>query len=202
MTHTNKIIAITGGIATGKSTVTNILKSKGYKVIDADIIARDLMRKGKSVYNNTLDYFGEDILRKDGEIDRKILGGKVFADPLLLNKLNNLTHPNIFQEIKRIIKDSSEKIIFLDIPLFFEVQEAIIKSAIKVDQIWLIYADRDTQILRLMDRDSFTKEEAIKRIDSQIPIDFKKEKAHRVIYNLDSVEELKEKINILLKDLS
>lgn len=203
MTHTNKkIIAITGGIATGKSTVSKILKEKSYEVIDADKIAKALMKKNEVSYKKTLEFFGKSILKSDGEIDRKVLGRKVFGNPQLLSKLNDLTHGDIFEEMNSRIKNSREKIIFLDIPLFFEAEESIMKKFIKIDEIWIVYSDRNTQIERIIDRDNFTKDEATKRVDSQISIELKKEWADRIIYNLDSIEGLKEQIDLLLKDLS
>lgn len=203
MTHTNKkIIAITGGIATGKSTVSKILKEKSYEVIDADKIAKALMKKNEVSYKKTLEFFGKSILKSDGEIDRKVLGRKVFGNPQLLSKLNDLTHGDIFEEMNSSIKNSREKIIFLDIPLFFEAEESIMKKFIKIDEIWIVYSDRNTQIERIIDRDNFTKDEATKRVDSQISIELKKEWADRIIYNLDSIEGLKDQIDLLLKDLS
>lgn len=203
MIHTNcKIIGITGGIATGKSTVTRIIQDKGYKVIDADKIAKNLMKKGSSSYEKTLECFGEDILKESGEIDRKILGEKVFSNPKLLKILNNITHPFIFAEIKSQLKQNcGENAIFLDIPLLFEEYDNVLKYGIHFDEIWLVFANGDTQIDRLMQRDGLAKKEAIKRIDVQMPIDIKKERSNRIIYNLESISELKKYINLLLENL-
>lgn len=203
MIHTNcKIIGITGGIATGKSTVTKIIQDKGYKVIDADEIAKSLMEKESASYKKTVEYFGKDILNESGEIDRKVLGEKVFSNPKLLKILNSITHPFIFKEIKNQMEEScGEDIVFLDIPLLFEEYDNILKYGIYFDEIWLIFADRDTQIDRLMKRNGFTKKEAIKRIDAQMDIDIKKEKSSRIIYNLESIHELKKNINLLLENL-
>lgn len=203
MIHTNcKIIGITGGIATGKSTVTEYIKDKGYKVIDADKIAKNLMEKGSSSYKKTVEYFGKDILKESGEIDRKVLGSKVFSDPKLLKILNNITHPFIFREIKNQLEESyGEDVIFLDIPLLFEEYDNILKYGIHFDEIWLVFADRETQIERLMKRNDLTKQEAIERIDAQMDIDIKKEKSTTIIYNLHSIENLRENINLLLENL-
>ncbi|MFM1539163.1 dephospho-CoA kinase, partial [Helcococcus bovis] len=113
----SKIIGITGSIATGKSTVSNILKNKGYTVLDLDKIAHELMKKCEKNYINILSYFGDEILDEDGEIDRKKLGNIVFNDEKKLKKLNNLTHPNIFYTILGKINSLEEKIIFIDNPL-------------------------------------------------------------------------------------
>lgn len=197
-----KIIGVTGGIATGKSTFTGALIDMGYRVIDADLIARDLMKKGNKSYEKTIEHFGEGILKDDGQIDRKVLGQIVFSNPKELKFLNGITHPFIFEEIKNQIGKSFESLIFLDIPLLFEEYHIMTSYGICFDEIWLVYADRNTQIKRVMKRDYLTRTEAIKRVDSQMSIDLKKEKADRVIYNLESIDELKEKIELLLKDLS
>lgn len=197
-----KIIGITGGIATGKSTFTGALIDMGYRVIDADLIAGDLMTKGNKSYEKTLEHFGKAILKADGQIDRKALGRIVFANPEELKRLNEISHPFIFEEIKRQIQNSCEELIFLDIPLLFEEYNTMRSYGIIFHEVWLIYADRNTQIERVMKRDFLSREEAVKRVDSQISIDLKKEKADRVIYNLESVDKLKEKIELLLKDLS
>ena len=203
MTHINcKVIGITGGIATGKSTFTGVLKDMGYRVIDADKIARDLMKQGNISYKRVVEYFGEEILRSDGEVDRRALGNIVFSNPELLKELNYITHPFIFEEIKRKIEMNCDEIIFLDIPLLFEEYDIILSHAIHFDEIWLIYADRDTQIKRVMERDSLTEEEATKRVDSQLAIDYKKAKSSKIIYNLESIDKLRVKIELLLKDLS
>lgn len=203
MIHTNpKIIGITGGIASGKSTICNFIKDKGYKVIDADEIAKNLMEKGEINYKKIVEYFGEAILDRSGEIDRWKLGRKVFSDPEILKVLNDITHPCIFEEIiKGIERNSKEKVIFLDIPLLFEEYENILKYNIYFDEIWLVFVDRDIQIDRLMKRNNLTKKEAIDRIDSQISIDKKKEKSDRIILNLGSIDSLKENIDLLLEGL-
>lgn len=198
----SKIIGITGGIATGKSTLTNFIRSRGYQVIDADDISKELMEKGKESYKRTVEYFGKEILREDGQIDRKALGEMVFSKPLLLKALNDITHPLIFKEIKRQISRSRSGIIFLDIPLLFEEYENILKAGIYFDEIWLVYAPRDLQIARLMERNDLSKEEAIRRIDAQLPIDEKRKRASRTIQNIKSIEELEGEISFLLENLN
>lgn len=203
MTHTDpRILGITGGIASGKTTVCNFIKDKGYKVIDADEIARSLMKKGKVNHKKIVDYFGQGILERSGEINRQLLGSKVFSDPEMLKILNSIAHPHIFKEIKKEIERSKqERVIFLDIPLLFEEYDNILKYDISFDEIWLVFVDRDTQIDRLMKRNNLTKKEAIARIDSQISIDKKREKSDRIIFNLESIDSLKENISFILKSL-
>lgn len=203
MTHIKKkIIGITGGIATGKSTFSDILKEMNYRIIDADKIAKDSMKKGGKSYNKTVSYFGNRILQEDGQVDRKALGNLVFNNPKLLKALNEITHPDIFQEIKNQIEESSRDLIFLDIPLLFEEYDRILEYGIDVHEIWLVYTDRNTQIDRLMERDSLSKAEAIRRIDSQLSIDIKRDRADRVILNLESIDKFKAEIDLLLKEIS
>lgn len=202
MTHINtKIIGITGGIATGKSIVTSFIKSRGYKVIDADKISKDLMKKGKESYKKTVSYFGEKILKEDGEIDRRALGEMVFSKPQLLKALNDITHPLIFKEIKSQMLSSKTGIMFLDIPLLFEEYQNILKSNIYFDEIWLIYADKDIQIDRLMKRNDLTRDQALNRIDAQLAMEEKRRRASRTIYNEKSIKDLEDEVSFLLKNL-
>src|SRR5699024_5078503 len=112
-----KIIGITGGIATGKSTVTNFLIDKGYKVIDADKIAREVVEKGEIAYDEIVNYFGNNILKKDGSIDRKKLGEIIFNDQNKRTKLNSIVHPQVIKKIKENINlcSKNNNILFVDI---------------------------------------------------------------------------------------
>lgn len=196
-----KVIALTGGIATGKSTVSSILEKKGYRVIDADKIARKVVEPGRKVYNQILDYFGSDIVFKDGKLNRKKLASIVFNDSKALEKLNEITHPKIFKEIYRDIELSikaGDKLIFLDIPLLFEEYEQIIASGIEFDEIWLVYVDRETQIVRLMKRDSINRSEAIKKINLQMDMKYKLDNTDKVLYNNGDFKNLENKIEKLI----
>lgn len=197
----HRVIGLTGGIATGKSTVSSILKEKDLVVIDADEIARRIMRPGKEAYKDIVDYYGREILRKNGTIDRKKLGNIVFNNSDLLEKLNEITHPRIFREIYKDLKKyikSGEKLIFIDIPLLFEEYDKILEYKIDFDEIWLVYLDRKTQISRLMKRDNISREDAINKIDLQLDIEYKLEKSDRIIYNNKDINYLKENIEKLL----
>lgn len=200
MKYNKKIIGITGSIATGKSTVTEIIRKNGYQVIDADNIAHELMRKGKINYNNIVDYFGYSILDENDEIDRKKLGNIVFSDRKKLEDLNDLTHDNIFNKIVILIEKSDKDIIFLDIALLFESFKKYITD-LGIDQIWLVYTTSDLQLKRLIKRNSLDKEEAKKRIDSQMGIDDKISKADVVLYNTKDVEFLKKQVIERLNNL-
>ena len=198
------IIGITGSIATGKSTAASILRELGQEVIDADLVAHNLMKKGEQNYEGILEHFGKKILDDEGEISRKYLSDIVFSDKNQLNILNKLTHANIFNKIEMMAKDSDKKIVFIEIPLLVEL---LINGEmpLNLDEIWLIYLTREDQINRLIERNSLTRLEAIKRIDSQLPVDVKKEYSNVIIDNsldLDHLKEnIKERLGILYESI-
>ncbi len=196
----SKVIVITGSIATGKSLVSSYLKDKGYKLLDADEIAHSLMQVGQVNYNNIVEYFGKDILDDKKNINNKKLANIVFNDKDKLDILNNLTHDNIFNKIMNDISISTDKIIFVDIPLYIE---NIANNNLPVDEIWLVYTDEKTQLQRLMKRNDLSQEEAISRIKSQMSIEEKVKFADFIIDNRKSREEtikqVKEKLRTLWK---
>lgn len=198
-----KIIGLTGGIASGKSTVTNLLMGKGFKVINADKIARKVVCVGEPAYMDIVDEFGERILNEDLSIDRIELGKLTFQDGNMRKRLNSIVHPRIFQAIKDEVDKYSkiEKFIFLDIPLLVEELEKIKAKGINIDEIWLVYVDEKTQLERLKKRDGFSDEEALARMRAQMSMEYKKKYADKIINNSGSLEELKEKVEILTKSL-
>ncbi len=203
MKHTkSKIIGLTGGIASGKSTVSSLLISKGYKVIDADILSREVVEIEKPAYKSIVEYFGDNILNDDKSLNRRVLGDLVFSNNELLQVLNNIIHPYIFEEIKKDIYKASnnEDIIFLDIPLLIESYDEFIKQGIIFDEIWLVYVDEDIQLKRLMERNNLSKEQAKERIEVQIPLKEKKEKATKVIDNNGSLTQLNINVEKLLSE--
>lgn len=204
MTHYNcKSIGLTGGIATGKSTVSNIIKERGFTVIDADKISRQVLEVGKPAYRDIIETFGLKILLKDKTINRKKLGRLIFSSARLRNALNDIVHPYIIKEIKEqfnfYCKDNS--VIFLDIPLLVELYDMIEAFGIKFDEIWLVYTDKDTQLQRLMQRDGVFENDAWDRINSQLDTERKKEYATKIIYNTEDIYQLKNKIDDYLSDL-
>lgn len=198
-----KIIGITGGIATGKSTVTNMIREKGHMVIDADKIARNVVEKNSPAYVEILDFFGEDFLDENENIDRKKLGSIIFKDESLRKKLNNIVHPYIYENIKnQILKHSErEKTIFLDIPLLIEELDSFNKYEIYFDEIWLVYVDELTQLNRLMKRDLIDEKEALYRINSQISIELKKKYATRILDNRGELRELEKQLDKILNEI-
>lgn len=195
-----KIIGITGGIATGKSTVTDILIKKGYIVIDADKIARQVVDIGLPAYEEVVSYFGKSILKEDGAIDRQKLGNQIFCDESSRKKLNDIVHPYVLSAIKKNIDKyiGEEKILFLDIPLLIEEIDKFQEHKIYFDEIWLIYVDEKTQLNRLLKRDGINEKEGIYKIKAQMPIDMKKDYATRIIDNRGDKKALEKQIDDIL----
>ena len=190
-----KIIGITGGISCGKSSVTNIIKELGFTIIDCDKISYELTLKGNSIYNEILRVFGIDYLNNNQEIDRKKLGQLVFNNKDAKEKLNSISHPLIIEELKRQI-GLNNGIIFLEIPLLFET-----KLEYLCDVIICVYVDKETQIIRLMNRDNIDREFAIKKINSQMDLSVKKALSDYVIYNDKELNNTKEQIINIIKEL-
>jgi dephospho-CoA kinase len=186
------IIGLTGGIATGKSTAAKYLEQKGAEIIDADKIAHQVSRKGEKGWQKVVSEFGEEILKEDNEFDRAKLAKIVFSNSVKRKKLESLLHPIIIKKMKEKANKylNQNKTVVLMAPLLFEA--GIDKFC---DQVWLIAASQEEQIKRIIKRDGITKEEAIKRIESQMSQAEKKEKSDIVITNNDSKEKLKKKID-------
>lgn len=198
-----RLIGLTGGIATGKSTVSNMLIEKGYAVIDSDKISREVVEPQKPAYNKITQEFGKSIINEDKTINRKALGKLIFNDDQARKKLNSIIHPYILNQTLKIIGDLSKSndIIFLDIPLLFEEYQLFTEYGIEFDEIWLIYTTKNTQIKRLMDRDKISKEEALKKIAAQIDINEKKTRSSKIIDNGGDLRELKLKIEKALNEI-
>nr|WP_311566252.1 dephospho-CoA kinase [Peptoniphilus grossensis] len=192
----NKIIGLTGSIATGKSQVSNYLKNKGIKVVDADLIARDVANY-KSVKNKIKKVFGDDIYINE-ELDRKKLAEIIFANEIHRQKLNDIMHPKIYKEINKKIR-GKEDLVFVDIPLLFENEDVNKKYGLDFDEIWLVYVDRETQIKRLMNRDDISREYAEEKINSQISVEEKRKKADVIIDNSGTLEETFKQVEKNLK---
>lgn len=193
-----KSIGITGGIASGKSTVSHYLKDKGYVVLDADIYARNVLNKGTEGLKKTVEHFGNGILNDDGTLNREVLGHIVFNDKDELAVLNSITHPIIRQEMN---DDKNKNLktghVFSDIPLLYEN-----KLEDQFDIVIVVYVDEDTQLKRLMTRNDFTEEEARRRIASQLSLEEKKKRADIVFNNNDTKEALYNQIDDFIKQLN
>src|SRR5699024_7695570 len=193
MMQNSKIIGITGGIASGKSTLCTLLSNMSYTIINTDNITHDLYKKGNKGYKKILEIFGEKILDKYRNIDRKKLGNIVFNDKKKMLQLEDLIHPLVMEEVLNKVEKTDEKIIFVEIPQLFEAYDKVTQY-INFYEIWLIYVDEKEQLKRLIKRDNLSKEEAIKRINSQMSLEEKKLKADFLIENNGNIEDLELKL--------
>ena len=189
------VVGLTGNIGCGKSTVSNILKKLGVSIIDADIVSREILLDTK-VLNLIFDTFGNSIKNTDNTLNRKKLGDIVFNDEKELIKLNNITHPKIKENILNQIKNIKNDIVVIDAALLIEANYLDI-----VDKIILVVCDKSLQIKRILERDFFTKEEVIKRINSQMPQDKKREFANYIIDNSFSLYKLEDEVKKILVDI-
>lgn len=195
----SKIYGITGGIATGKSFISEIIKNKGYQVFDADKIARKVS-ESKTILKKISDKFGEEVV-KNNQIDRQLLGEIVFGNKKKLDELNEIMLPVIETEITGIIEDVHKKLdnkpYFIEIPLLFE--QGYEK---KLDKTIVIFVDEKTQLQRLISRDEIDKKFAEKKISSQMSLAEKVKKADYVIDNSSSQEVLEQMIDQRLIELN
>ncbi|HWQ74713.1 MAG TPA: dephospho-CoA kinase [Syntrophomonas sp.] len=182
------VIGLTGGIASGKSTVSKTLKELGAYIIDGDETAHSVIEPHKPAWRDMLDAFGRDILNPDDTIDRDKMGAIVFGNPDQLARLNQITHPRIMESFKedyrRIKAANPNAILVLEIPLLYETFMDRM-----CDEVWVVWVDYETQLKRLMDRNHYSLEEAKSRIESQIPLDEKAHRADVVINNCGSIQE-------------
>ena len=192
-----KVIGLTGGIASGKSTVSNMAMMYSIKVIDADRIAREIVAKGKPALAQIIKFFGNEVVNEKGELDRKVLGKIVFNDREKLEKLNSITHPVIIKEIEKKIQEYRKvrdfSAIILDAALLIETDMRKL-----VDEVWLVIVDEKIQINRLIQRDGISKNEALRRIRSQMPTSEKIKYADVIIENNGDLVELATKVKKLL----
>jgi len=181
------VVGLTGGIATGKSTVSRILADAGARIIDADKIAREVVAPGALAYDAIIRAFGKSILLADGPIDRKRLGQLIFNDPHQKAILDAIVHPKVFGQLKKQIAEYAGQrpnlVIIMDIPLLFETG-----AHEDLTEIVVVYVPESIQLKRLMKRDGIDQNEAMARIRSQMPIDMKRQKATFVIDNSGKTE--------------
>ena len=187
-----KIVGITGGIASGKSTVVAQLRKHGYQVIDADQVVHDLQKKGGRLYQALFDWLGDAILQDNGELDRQALGQAIFGNQEMMAKSSALQNDIIRQELAK-----TESLFFMDIPLLIELDYVG-----WFDAIWLVVVDDETQLNRLMARNHLTLAEAKKRMASQMPTKEKLAYADHILDNNGDKAALEKQVEALLTDLS
>ncbi|CAB3401365.1 unnamed protein product [Caenorhabditis bovis] len=195
------VVGLSGGVATGKSTVSNVFRSHGVPIIDADLVARQVVVPGTSTYKKLRQTFGDEFFDDDhgGILRREKLGKLVFNDPEKRKKLNNITHPAIrwemFKQFLYFLMTGTRYIVF-DTPLLFEAgYDKWIGTTI------VVWCDRDKEIERMMLRDKLSREDAESRINAQMDIEVKKKKATILIDNNGNIDELRDKTKAIIADL-
>lgn len=186
------IIGLTGSIASGKSTVANMLKEMGFPIIDADLVARIVVEKGTATLEAIVEIFGTEVIHDDGTLNREGLGEIIFSSPSKRKQLNDIMHPAIRTEMvaqKEQLIQQEHPVIIMDIPLLFESR---LQSF--VDKVLVVTVTEQTQLERLMARNGFSHEDAKLRIQSQLPLSVKEKGADAVIYNNGTIEETKQQL--------
>jgi dephospho-CoA kinase len=174
----------------------------GFSVLDSDKIVHEGYNKGTELYHKVVDFFGNEILNEDGTINRNILGSIVFNDTEKLDFLNNLVHAYVREELMKGVENSSEQVIFLDIPLILETIDKNDSYNLKYDEVWLVYVSEETQRNRLQKRalkEGKNPEDVLKIIGKQIPIERKVSMSDEIIDNEGTLQELEDNIKKLLK---
>ena len=188
-----RVIGLTGGIASGKTTVSNLFKISGVPVIDADLVARQVVEKGTVGLSALVNRFGEAILNTDGTLNRTELGKRMFSEEAIRSEVNDILQPLIRQEITSRIqayKDQGKALIVLDVPLLFEMHYDNL-----CDDIIVVAVSVETQIARMEKRNGYTREEALERIQSQMPLEEKVKRATIVWSNEGTLQELEQKVH-------
>ena len=191
-----KIIGITGGIASGKSTVTEFLRQKGFQVVDADAVVHQLQKPSGRLYQVLVEHFGEKILLENGELNRPLLASLIFSKPEE-QEWSKRTQGEIIREELAALRNQfaqTEALFFMDIPLLFEQDYAS-----WFDETWLVYVNRDVQLERLMNRDQLSQESAKTRLASQWLLEEKKKFATYILDNNGSREQLLSQVVTLLE---
>ena len=193
-----KIIGITGGIASGKSTVTEFLRQKGFQVVDADAVVHQLQKPGGRLYQVLVEHFGEKILLENGELNRPLLASLIFSNPEE-QEWSKRTQGEIIREELAALRNQlaqTEALFFMDIPLLFEQNYAS-----WFDETWLVYVNRDVQLERLMKRDQISKEAAESRLNSQWPLERKISLSSHSLDNNGNQEQLIAQVVQLLEEM-
>lgn len=194
------LVAVTGGIASGKSVVSGMLEEMGAPLIDLDDLAREVVEPGREAWKEIVEFFGREILQKDNRIDRKKLSDVVFRDPEKRKQLERFTHPRILEEMRgradKIASGNPDAIIQFGFPLLFELN-----LQGWFHKVLLVYTRREIQIRRLMERESIGSEAAEKILAAQLPIDEKLAYADYVIYNEGSLSETKGQVEKVWRQL-
>ena len=194
------IVGLTGGIASGKSTMADMFKKEGAYIIDIDMISRDVVKPGKPAWQDVIHIFGKEVLNEDQTLNRKKVGDIVFSDAEKRKKLEEIIHPKITAEtlkkINEIAKKDNQAIVIIDIPLLIETDKQD-----TVNKVVLVYTSPQGQIERLVKRDGLSLEDAHKRLTSQMPIENKKKYAHYIINNEEPLKEIQKRVKEIFREL-
>jgi dephospho-CoA kinase len=192
-----KLIGLTGGIGTGKSTVSDYLIQKGYRVLDADKVAKEIVSPNSEIFIQLKDTFGKEIVYEDGTLNRKKLADIIFSNPEKKAILDKLMHKKIIEVLlKKATSFSGEKVVFIDAPLLYESN-----LDLYLDKVWVVDADDEIRIQRVIQRDQLTREEIIKRIQNQMSRKEKLRRADCIINNSTNKVDLYKQIDKLLNEL-
>lgn len=193
-------LGLTGGIATGKTTISNYLKTKGIPVLDADEYARKVVEPGTPGLTDIVNTFGKQVLQSDGSLNRKLLGQIIFNDMTARQKLNGITHPRIQQmmtdELQKLAKGKTPLVI-LDIPLLLENH-----NIAGADAIMVVTVPESIQLNRLMQRNNLTKEEAQRRIDAQMPLSEKEKLADFIVDNSGTIANTLTQVDKVIQNIT
>ncbi len=187
MPRKGKVLGLTGGSGGGKSTAAVILRERGAYIIDTDKIARDIVAPGEPAYNEIVSYFGKEILNSDGTLNRKMLAEVVFGDKKKLEKLNKITHSEIFKIIRKRVEEHKNERVVIDAPLLFDCPEILALC----DKTAVVAADEKIRIQRIVARDGISTELAEKRLASQKSQEFLVSKADIVWENNGNIDDLR-----------
>lgn len=201
-----RVIGLSGGIGTGKSTVAAMLARLGAVVIDADAIVRELQAPGAPMLAEIAAAFGAEMIGPDGALDRARLGDRVFRDPEARRRLGRIVHPGVGAEMARRLeaaRGSGARLVVLDIPLLFEGRKAGSgnAAALAMDATVLVYATEEQQVERQVAREGYERDEALRRVRSQMPIDEKRALADFVIDNSGSLADTERQVRELFERL-
>jgi dephospho-CoA kinase len=201
-----RVVGLTGGIGTGKSTVSRLLAELGAEVIDSDAIVHELQAPGTPLLAAIEEAFGPEVIRPDGSLDRAAVASIVFRDEASRRRLNALVHPAVGRETARRLEAArarGARLVILDIPLLFETRLAgrASRANLGATAVVVVYAPRELQVRRLVERNGYERAEAERRVEAQLPIEEKRERADYVIDNSGSLEETRRQVQALYERL-
>jgi dephospho-CoA kinase len=191
-----RVLGLTGGIGSGKSTVASMFSELGAEVIDADRLARDIVEPGQPALDEIAAAFGGEILLPDGRLNRSKLAGIIFADPVARARLDSITHPPIQRLMADAVAARRDRpgVLVLDIPLLFENDRGGL-----VESVVVVWIDSATQLRRLVERDGLSERQARQRIAAQMPLDVKRDRADHVIDNNGSLQSTRRQVEAIYR---